>query len=103
MSAAPTLYGWVDFTGDGAWDDSGIDSYTGVDDYNWSEQIFTGEELNAGENLLSFFVPHTGITPGTVNARFRLISAEEQTVRDTGGAGWELSYNGIAYSGEIED
>ena len=97
------FYGWIDFTGDGDWDDAGTDTDTGNDSQNWYEQVITAEELTPGVNKISFFVPHTVVTPGTVNARFRLISAQEQTIRDIGGAGWELSYDGIAYSGEVED
>ena len=97
------LYGWIDFNGDGLWNDSGTDTATGTT-LDWSEQIFDGTTvLTPGLNKLQFFVPHTGIDPGKVNARFRVISQTEQDQRDAAGAGYELSFDGIAYSGEVED
>jgi hypothetical protein len=71
------LNAWVDFNGDGDWDDDG-------------EQIFTDVSLIAGGNPLSFLVP-AGATPGDTYARFRL---------DSGGG---LTPYGLANDGEVED
>ena len=54
---------------------------------------------------MSFHVPHD--VAGTVNARFRIISASEYVDRTTdptyGDPNWTLGVNDIAYSGEVED
>lgn len=71
------LNAWIDFNGDGNWDDP-------------NEQIFTDVPLNLGTNLLSFLVPE-GADSGATYARFRLN-------RDGG-----LTYAGPASNGEVED
>ena len=71
------LNAWVDFNGDGDWDDAG-------------EQVFTDEPLVSGTNPLSFTVPQAAV-PGGSFARFRFDSS--------GG----LSYHGPALDGEVED
>ena len=71
------LNAWVDFNGNGNWDDPG-------------EQIFDDWLLSNGENLLSFLVPE-GAMLGDTYARFRLNS------------GGGLLYNGAAIDGEVED
>ena len=76
-SAPGLLNAWVDFNGDGDWNDEG-------------EQIFTDDSLAAGVNNLSFSVPHTD-SSGKTYARFRLDSE--------GG----LSFDGRAQDGEVED
>ena len=60
-SAAGELDAWVDFNGNGDWDDPG-------------EKIFAGEALSAGINSLTFAVPASA-TVGSTSARFRLSSA----------------------------
>ncbi len=71
------LQGWIDFNGDGDWNDSG-------------EQIFRNARLADGNNQLSFRVP-AGAFVGDVRARFR----------------WGLEYNLGAFAdslgGEVED
>ena len=76
-SATGKLDAWVDFNQDGDFADAG-------------EQVFTSQNLVAGNNNLSFAVPG-GATTGSSFARFRLSTA--------GG----LSYNGLAADGEVED
>ena len=76
-SASGLLNAWVDFNGDGDWEEM-------------NEQIFTDQAVVAGDNSLSFTVP-TGATLGNSFARFRLSS-------DSG-----LSYTGFANDGEVED
>lgn len=76
-SLAGKLDAWVDFNGDGDWNDPG-------------EQIATSLALNAGSNDVAFLVP-AGATTGTTFVRFRLSSA--------GG----LAPNGQAADGEVED
>ena len=71
------LDAWMDFNGDGDWDDAG-------------EQIFASEQLNDGDTPLTFAVPD-GAVSGDTFARFRFSS--------TGG----LSYTGSAIDGEVED
>jgi len=71
------LNAWLDFNGDGDWDDPG-------------EHIFTDNPLSAGSHILNFSVPSEAV-PGTTFARFRFSSA--------GG----LSYDGQADDGEVED
>jgi len=51
------LHGWIDFNGDGDWDDPG-------------EKIFEGLGLGAGTHSLDFSVP-VNAEPGTTFARFR--------------------------------
>ncbi len=77
-SAAGYLDAWMDFSGDGDWDDTG-------------EQIFTSQPLSAGVNALSFAVPADMSVTDSTYARFRFSS--------TGG----LSYTGEAEDGEVED
>jgi hypothetical protein len=75
-SAAGKLDAWIDFNGDGDWNDPG-------------EKIFNNRSLTAGANTLTFAVPAT--TAANTFARFRFSS--------TGG----LSPTGIADDGEVED
>jgi len=74
------LNAWVDFNGDGDWDDP-------------DEHIFYDVELSDGLNQLSFSAPTVpGTTPGIITkSRFRL-----STQRG-------LSYFGFAPDGEVED
>lgn len=51
------LQGWIDFNGDGDWDDPG-------------EQVFTNRSLGTGTHSLDFAVP-VNAEPGTTFARFR--------------------------------
>jgi len=76
-SAAGRLDAWIDFDGDGDWGGAG-------------EQIFSSENLSAGDNLLMYSVP-TDARLGETFARFRFSSL--------GG----LSYTGSAPDGEVED
>jgi uncharacterized repeat protein (TIGR01451 family) len=76
-SAAGKLDAWVDFNGDGDFNDAG-------------EQIFTSQALTPGSNALSFNAPCTS-TPGVKYSRFRLSTA--------GG----LGPTGQAADGEVED
>jgi hypothetical protein len=71
------LDAWIDFNGDGDWDDTG-------------DQIFTSEPLTAGANTLLVTTP-AGAIEGVSYARFRLSS--------TGG----LTPSGGAADGEVED
>ncbi len=71
------LNAWLDFNGDGDWNDLG-------------EQIFVDRTLTQGTNLLTFSVPF-GIDPVSTFARFRFSQS----------AG--LSYTGTAATGEVED
>jgi uncharacterized repeat protein (TIGR01451 family) len=80
-SAACTLSAWIDFNGDGDWDDTG-------------EQLYpSGQALSAGVNSLSFSVPATAANgvDHVNSARFRCT---------TDGA---VSYTGEAADGEVED
>ena len=74
---AGKLDAWIDFNGDGDWDDIG-------------EQIFASQDLVMYSNNLAFPVPCDAVLI-PVFARFRLSS--------TGG----LSYTGLAKDGEVED
>ena len=98
------LYAWIDFNGDGDWDDFGTDTATGTT-VAWSEQIAEEELILSGQLIktISFFVPHTDIDPGIVNARFRLISANELAARQIVDPLWTLPVDTIAYTGEVED
>ena len=95
------LYCWIDLNGDGDWDDSGIDTASGGS-LTWSESFVSPIHFGATQTL-DFYVPHTGIDPGQVNARFRLIAVEEQQARWVQDPSWSLGYSGIAYTGEVED
>ncbi len=97
------LYAWIDYNGDGLWGGSGSETQ-GEDSYGWNEQIADGLAIAAGETAtIDFFVPHEGIDPGAIDARFRLIGETEHAVRTTLDADWTLPVEGIAYSGEVED
>jgi len=67
---------WVDFNGDGDWNDTG-------------EQVFTNAPVVAGANSLSFTTPTTVVTPTFARYRF-----------DTVGS---LAATGPATDGEVED
>jgi hypothetical protein len=67
---------WVDFNGDGDWNDAG-------------EQVFTNAPVVAGANSLSFSTPTTVVTPTFARYRF-----------DTVGG---LAATGSATDGEVED
>jgi len=71
------LNGWIDFNGDGDWDDTG-------------EQIFADQALSNGTNSLTATIP-VGAVPGQTIARFRATSV----------AGY--SHAGLAKDGEVED
>lgn len=77
VSEAGMLDAWIDFSGDGDWDDQG-------------EQIATSTVLQSGTNVVSFVVP-SGTSTGTTAARFRLSSV--------GG----MAPVGLADDGEVED
>ncbi len=74
---AGKLDAWIDFNGDGTWDDP-------------SEQIFASQNVIAGTNNLTFNVP-SDVINDTPFARFRL---------STGGG---LDATGSAADGEVED
>ncbi|MFV2066256.1 MAG: NF038122 family metalloprotease [Pirellulales bacterium] len=76
-SADGLLDAWIDFNGDGDWNDDG-------------EQIFASESLVAGPNDFGIVTPPTAVT-GISYTRFRLSSS--------GG----LSPSGSASDGEVED
>jgi hypothetical protein len=76
-NAACKLSAWIDFNGDGDWADGG-------------ENLFSGEPLAAGSNVLSFAVP-ADAAEGTTQARFRCT---------TDGA---VGFTGPASDGEVED
>jgi hypothetical protein len=73
------LNGWIDFEGDGDWNDT-------------DEQIFSDVHINQGINTLSFSVP-SGAKTGKTFARFRIAEPFDQGI----------GYNGLANSGEVED
>lgn len=80
MPSAPQaarLDAWLDFSGDGDWADA-------------SEQIFSGQPVGPGANILSFFVP-TAARQGPTYARFRLTRQGIKT------------FDGPAPDGEVED
>jgi hypothetical protein len=76
-SGAGKLDAWIDFNGDGDWDDAG-------------EQVHSSVDVVAGPNLLPFTVPE-GATPGVTVARLRISS------------GGGLGPIGLAPDGEVED
>jgi len=76
-SVAGSLNAWIDWNGDGDWDDA-------------AEHVFTDRALSAGANTLTLAVP-AGAAAGETFARFRF-----STVRG-------LDYDGPAADGEVED
>lgn len=76
-SVRGVLNAWIDWNGDGDWDDHG-------------EQVFDDTLLASGVNTLPFDVPADAVS-GRTFARFRF-----STMRG-------LSYNGLAPDGEVED
>lgn len=77
-SASGYIFGWIDFTGDGDWDDMGEELFPG------------GAPLVPGFNNLSFPAPAVGM-PGLTYGRFRVTSVTPMT------------YDGLAPDGEVED
>ena len=71
------LHGWIDFNGDGDWNDAG-------------EQIFQNQRLEDGQNTLDFFVPANATGPAGL-ARFRWALERD------------LAPTGDALAGEVED
>lgn len=71
------LNGWMDFNGNGAWTEAG-------------EQVFTNQALLPGTNLVNFVVPGAASATDSF-ARFRF------------GTSTNLSFNGPAADGEVED
>ena len=79
-SVGGSLFAWVDFDADGSWAEPG-------------DQIFNGQPLSAGPNVLVFHVPMTAKPNCTTFARFRFVRA----------AIANLGYTGDAPDGEVED
>ena len=77
VNEAALLDAWIDFNGDGDWDDGG-------------ERIFAGVNVSAGANNLNFTIP-AGAVAEITYARFRLSST-----------GVDLP-TGFAIDGEVED
>ena len=77
QDAPGKLDAWIDFDGDGSWDDPG-------------EQIFASQDVVVGDNNLTFDVPSDAVA-GITFARFRLSTA-----------GF-LAPEGAAADGEVED
>jgi hypothetical protein len=91
-SVAGYLDGWIDYNANGDWADPG-------------ERIFLYQELNAGENALSFPVPCNAKTGSTV-ARFRFESSNfnnHLVILEDVNAAQAEDYDGEAHNGEIED
>ncbi len=96
------LYAWIDYNNDGDWTDSGTLIQSGVS-IDWSEQIAEGELITPGQSReFQFLVPNV-IQPGEIHARFRIIGETEYVARDPADTGWTLGFDGVAYSGEVED
>lgn len=76
-SVTGALNAWVDFNGDGDWNDRG-------------EQVFTDKTLFAGLNTIAFVVP-TDAVPGQTFTRWRFSSMRG------------LGVTGLAPDGEVED
>ena len=77
-SVAGTVSAWVDFNADGDWNDAG-------------ENIFAGQSVPAGINLMTFTVPASAKI-GTTYSRFRFYTKQ--------GA---INYYGLEADGEVED
>ncbi len=71
------LDGWIDFNGDGDWDDAG-------------EQVFDNRPIDGGANVLTITIPSDSFN-GSVLSRFRFSSAGN------------LEPTGQALDGEVED
>lgn len=79
-SAAGALDAWIDFNGDGDWDDAG-------------DQIAASVPLAAGTTNVAFAVPPTALPQTAVAARFRFRASGDPSTAP----------NGLAPSGEVED
>ena len=79
-SMAGWLNAWIDFNGDGDWDEA-------------NEHIFADMNVTMGLNSLTFNVP-AGATPGTTYARFRFTDDNPMGT---------LSYDDSWGNGEVED
>ncbi|MBN1125211.1 MAG: hypothetical protein JXA82_09390 [Sedimentisphaerales bacterium] len=79
-SVAGSLFAWIDFNADGSWAEVG-------------DQIFSGQLLGAGSNVLVFNVPMTAKPNCTTFARFRFIRDPDIN----------LGFAGDAANGEVED
>lgn len=76
-SAAGYLNAWIDYNSNGTWTDPG-------------EQVFIGQELTAGINILTYSVPDDAL-PGATFVRLRFSSIRN------------LTCDGYAPDGEVED
>ena len=78
------LNAWIDFDGDGTWNQA-------------NEKIFSGREVQNGSNDLNFVVP-ANAHAGTAYARFRLTGANSPipALRD-------ITFTGLMPIGEVED
>ena len=79
-SAPGALDAWIDFGGNGDWDDAG-------------DQIAAGAALAAGVNAIQFAVPANALPDSALIGRFRLRGAADPA----------LTPSGAAPSGEVED
>ena len=104
------LYAWIDLERDG--------DFTGSVAGSWDEYLVQGVQVNANTtHTIDLFVPRydesgNAIEPGSVYARFRIISEAEYARRTDpvdGDPAWADPANSIsfvetiAYSGEVED
>ncbi|MBN1818812.1 MAG: hypothetical protein JW828_15730 [Sedimentisphaerales bacterium] len=80
-SVAGSLFAWIDFSADSSWAEPG-------------DQIFSGQGLSAGSNVLVFPVPMTAQPNSTTFARFRFLRDPNIT---------NLGFTGDAPNGEVED
>ena len=84
------LYGWIDFNGDGDWDDDG-------------EQVFDAKAVSAGSNEgLSIRVPNL-YDPTDPTAAYSVLGNTFARFRLNSDQGEILSYDGHAQDGEVED
>jgi protocatechuate 3,4-dioxygenase beta subunit len=90
-SASGFLNAWIDFNQDGDWDDEG-------------EQIFTAQELVAGENTLEFTVPEDAvISENILPLQTTHVFAQPTMARFRFSSEPDLPYDGPAPDGEVED
>jgi|GEM_PF-6908366 len=90
LETTPLLDGWMDFNGDGDWDDDG-------------EQIFKNQPVEDGINELEFDVPEGALTFGLSSAAADGQGGTETFLRLRLSTAGDLTPSGPAADGEVED
>ena len=93
------LHGWIDFDANGVLDDITI---TAVDGSTITPTAMRDYPITAGTHTFTFTTPITATNLSALYSRFRFTSYDTTTDPPNDPPG-QLSYNGLALDGEVED